>query len=77
MKRMIQRPATPQILEWLCREKGLFVTPELNDVLYCNNEGFTSLEGFGNYKSLKALFLEGNSLSDLKTLPRLDHLKNL
>ena len=64
-------------LRQLCKEQELFQTPELNDILYCNFQGFTSLAGLGPYTSLKALFLEGNALETLRDLPPLDQLKCL
>lgn len=56
-------------LRKLCRDNELYSTPGLNDVLYCNFQGFTSISGLENYTALKALFLEGNSLCSLEGLP--------
>lgn len=68
---------TEAVIRTLCREHGLYITPSLNDVLYLNYGGYTSLGGLQPYCNVKSVFLEGNALADLATLPPLPHLKCL
>ena len=68
---------TEAVLRRLCREHDLYATPSLNDVLYCNFGGFTSLGGLEVYCNVNAIFLEGNALSNLETMPKLPRLKCL
>ena len=68
---------TEAVIRTLCREHGLYITPSLNDVLYLNYGGYTSLGGLQPYCNVKSVFLEGNALADLDTLPPLPHLKCL
>ena len=59
-------------LRGMCQQHDdLYVTPALNDRLYCNFAGFGRLGGLEEYTSLRALFLEGNALQDLEGLPPL------
>jgi hypothetical protein len=69
--------ATLDVLKTLCKQKQLYLTPHLNDVLYCNFQGFAELGGLEEYINLKSLFLEGNVVRDLRSLPPLRHLKSL
>lgn len=68
---------TSDQLRAICREHQLYITPELNDRLYCNFRGFTSLGGLEKYTGMKALFLEGNALASLRGLPPLPELRCL
>jgi dynein assembly factor 1 len=60
-----------------CKEHNLYKTPELNDKLYLNFKGFTSIACLEPYTALKALFLEGNALDSIEGLPALPELKCL
>lgn len=64
-------------LKALCKERKLYQTPSLNERLYANARGFTSLGGLEEYTALKALFLDANALESLEGLPPLPHLKCL
>lgn len=68
---------TAECLRQLCKEHRLYLTPALNDKLYCNFRGFGSVGGLEEYVNLKALFLEGNALDTLGGLPPLPQLKCL
>ncbi|KAK9840396.1 hypothetical protein WJX74_009218 [Apatococcus lobatus] len=68
---------TRQVLKDICKEHQLYVTPQLNDKLYCNYKGFESISNLEPYTGLKALFLEGNALDSLQGLPKLEELKCL
>jgi Leucine-rich repeat (LRR) protein len=64
-------------LRRICRENKLFLTPELNETLFCGLKGFKSISHLEPYKGLKALFLEGNALSDIGGIPNLPNLRCL
>ena len=68
---------THERLKSICKEHGLYNTPQLNDKLFCNHQGFTSVGDLEEYTELKALFMEGNALSHLVGLPSLIHLRCL
>ena len=66
-------------LRLLCKERGLYQTPALNDRLYASSQGYSRLEpaALGAYTSLRALHLEGNALESLDGLPALAELRCL
>lgn len=64
-------------LRQICKENDLYRTPELNDRLFCNLQGFTTIAGLEVYTGLKSLFLDGNAISDLSGLPSLPQLRCL
>ena len=68
---------TKQALRQICKDHKLYVTPHLNDKLYCNFKGFGSIGELEEYVNLKALFLEGNAIDSLEGLPPLSQLKCL
>lgn len=59
---------TEESLRKLCREQELYATPALNEVLYCNFQGFGAIGGLDKYTALRSLFLEGNALQALDGL---------
>lgn len=61
----------------MCKQHNLYQTPALNDKLYANFRGFTSLGGLEPYTGLRALFLEGNALTSTEGLPPLPGLRCL
>lgn len=64
-------------LQALCKQHRLYQTPALNDKLYANFRGFTSLGGLEPYVGLRALFVEGNALTSTDGLPVLPELRCL
>ncbi len=56
---------TPKRLIKICRRKEQYETPELNDALYLNHEGFSSIKNLEPYINVKSLFLDGNMLSKI------------
>lgn len=64
-------------LQALCKQHRLYQTPALNDKLYANFRGFTSLGALEPYTGLRALFLEGNALTSTDGLPPLPELRCL
>ena len=61
----------------LCVKHQGYRTPNLNERLYANFQGYTAIGGLEEYTALKALFLEGNVLESLEGLPPLPDLKCL
>jgi dynein assembly factor 1 len=61
----------------ICKRHQMYRTPSLNDTLYANFEGFTSIANLEEYTGLKAIFLEGNALTTLDGLPPLPDLRCL
>jgi len=68
---------SPEILRDLCKKHELYRTPQLNDALYCNLQGFRKIANLEPYTGLVSLFLEGNALSSLNGLPFMPHLRCL
>ncbi len=68
---------TPEALVAVCKERSLYRTPSLNETLYCNFKGFTSIASLEAYTNLKALYLEGNAIDSLIGLPPLESLRCL
>lgn len=68
---------TAAMLRVMCKERGLYLTPSLNERLYANGYGFTSLGDLEEYTSLQALFLDANALESLTGLPAMPRLKCL
>ena len=68
---------TKQALRQICKDHKLYMTPHLNDKLYCNFKGFGSIGDLEEYVNLGALFLEGNAIDSLEGLPPLSQLKCL
>lgn len=64
-------------LRKLCKEHKLYLTPTLNDKLYCNCKGFVSISHLEEYINVKSLFLEGNCLESLCGIPQLPQLRCL
>eukprot|EP00163_Fabomonas_tropica_P001632 TRINITY_DN11204_c0_g1_i1.p1 TRINITY_DN11204_c0_g1~~TRINITY_DN11204_c0_g1_i1.p1 ORF type:complete len:403 (+),score=87.19 TRINITY_DN11204_c0_g1_i1:243-1451(+) len=68
---------TPARIRAICKEKKLYTTPRLNDILYLHYQGFSKIEGLEEYTGLKSLFLENNSISKIENLGHLAELKCL
>lgn len=61
----------------ICRKKGLYETPEYNDSLYLNYEGFSSITNLEPYVNIKSLFLEGNIITKIENISHLKSLRGL
>eukprot|EP01083_Nonionella_stella_P241767 843970_1 len=68
---------TPETLKRICREKDLYTTPELNDVLYLHFQSFKSIENLEKYSSVKVLFIEGNCIERIENLECMNDLRFL
>ena len=68
---------TAKRLVKICRKKGLYDTPEYNDSLYLNHEGFDSIANLEPYHNIKSLFLEGNSIITIENIGHLQKLRGL
>lgn len=61
----------------ICRKKGLYETPEYNDSLFLNYEGFNAIKNLEPYINIKSLFLEGNVIAKIENISHLKHLRGL
>eukprot|EP01084_Bolivina_argentea_P226033 381878_1 len=68
---------SPKRLIKICRKKGLYETPRLNDSLYLNYEGFSAIKSLEPYFNIKSLFLEGNFISEIENISHLKYLCGL
>lgn len=67
----------PKALKSLCRELGLYTTPEVNDILYLHYKGWAKIENLEAYNQLKVIYLEGNGFGSIQGLEALTKLKCL
>lgn len=68
---------TKKYLKELCKENGLYTTPEINDKLFLHCKGFKAIENLEEYVGLKALWLESNAISKIEGLDKQTSLKTL
>lgn len=64
-------------LRKICRDLGLYSTPELNDKLFLHYKGFKKIQSLEPYSGLKVLYLEGNGLSEIEGLTEQRELRCL
>ena len=66
-----------EAIKKICKDVGLYNTPEINDKLYLHYKGFQSIQNLDQYIGVKALWLEGNGLAKVEGLENLTQLRTL
>ncbi|KAH0787035.1 Leucine Rich Repeat family protein [Histomonas meleagridis] len=70
-------PITKKAIKESIKKHKLYITPELNDVLYLHYSGFTKIENLDPFINLKALWLNNNAISTIEGLDQLQNLRSL
>ena len=68
---------TKKSIRAICKKLNLYLTPELNDIIYLHFQGFSKIENLDEYTGLKCLWLESNGISKIENIGHLLKLKCL
>lgn len=68
---------TPDKIRALCKKNDLYMTPDLNEVLYLHFQGFDGIAGLEDYTQLKCLWLDSNAIAEIRGLDNQRNLKCL
>lgn len=72
-----EMPMTKKAIVDTCMKHGLYVVPELNDVLYLHYKGFSKINELDEYVNVKTLWLNNNSITTISGLSTLVNLSTL
>ena len=72
-----EMPMTKKAIVDTCMKHGLYVVPELNDVLYLHYKGFSKICELDEYINVKTLWLNNNAISTISGLSTLVNLSTL
>lgn len=72
-----EMPMTKKAIVDTCMKHGLYVVPELNDVLYLHFKGFSKICELDEYINVKTLWLNNNAISTISGLSTLVNLSTL
>jgi len=61
----------------ICAKMSLYQVPELNDVLYLNNKGFSRIRNLDAFVNVKSLWLNNNAITTIEHLDSLSVLSCL
>lgn len=64
-------PMTKKVILQICAKCNLYQVPELNDVLYLHNKGFSKIRGLDEFTGVKALWLNNNAIARVENLDSL------
>ena len=70
-------PITKKVIVETCVKHNLYISPEMNDVLYLHYKGFSKIADLDEYINVKTLWLNNNSLTRINGLSFLTNLSTL